>query len=71
MISFVAKGYVEVFRDGTPLSKHTQERKAIEAILADAEGRASAVYEIHSPVIRATLGHPGGSFDINGAMSLP
>lgn len=70
MIEFTESGYTEVFRGPAFVSRHRQEREAIESVLRDAECRSSADYEIRRPVIRATV-RPGRVFEINATASLP
>ena len=50
-ISFTRKGYIEVWRGDTFISRHTVETEAVESIFADAEinGLDTFEYEIRYP----------------------
>lgn len=52
---FSEAGYTEVYRGSTLVSRHRQEREAIESVLRDAESAGGMEYEIRRPVIRVTL----------------
>jgi hypothetical protein len=66
-INFTASGYIEVYKDGLFLSRHRQEREAVESILnQDAVGE----YEIHPPIIRVSVSKSETPYlTINGAVS--
>lgn len=58
MLDFAAQGFIEVFRDGAMVSRHRQEREAIESILRHSAGGPSGTYTITYPVVRATYTAP-------------
>ena len=58
MLDFSASGYIEVHRDGVLVSKHRQEREAIESVLRHAAGKPSGTYEIRYPVVRVKYTAP-------------
>lgn len=58
MLDFFESGYLEVVRDGVLVSKHRQEREAIESILLHSQGTPSGLYEIRRPVIRVKYTAP-------------
>ena len=72
-IAFSEAGYLEVWRGDVRVSRHRQEREAIESVLTDAATSGASAYEIRRPVIRVTVTRPdpiiGG--EINAAVTLP
>ena len=73
MIEFSEAGYLEVFRGDVRVSRHRQEREAIESVLRHAESAGPGDYEIRRPVIRArvTFAEWLPEFEINGTAVLP
>jgi hypothetical protein len=70
VIEFSEAGYLEVFRGDVRVSRHRQEREAIESVLRHAESAGPGDYEIRRPVIRVRV-MAGDSFEINGTAVLP
>lgn len=67
MITFTAKGMIEVRRAGSAevLSQHRVEREAIESCARRGAGR----YEITYPLVRVeVIGEPAGVLNISGAL---
>jgi hypothetical protein len=58
MLEFSEAGYLEVHRDGVLVSKHRQEREAVESILRHCAGTVSGTYEIRRPVVRVKYTAP-------------
>jgi hypothetical protein len=70
VIEFSEAGYLEVFRGDVRVSRHRQEREAIESVLRHADSAGPGDYEIRRPVIRVRV-MAGASFEINGTAVLP
>ena len=51
LLNFTSPGFIEVWRDGARVSRHRQEREAIQSILAHCEGKASGRYEVRFPTV--------------------
>ena len=74
MIEFSEAGYLAVFRGDVRVSRHRQEREAIESVLRHADSAGPGDYEIRRPVIRARVTFPAFDlpvFEINGSAVLP
>lgn len=55
-IEFREMGYLEVYCGAELVSRHRQEREAIESVLRHAESAGSGEYEIRRPTIRVRVG---------------
>ena len=70
MIEFSEAGYLEVYRGDVRVSRHRQEREAVESVLRHAESAGPGNYEIRRPVIRVRV-MAGNSVELNGNAELP
>lgn len=65
MIEFTAQGYIEVWKDGTVVSRHRAEREAIESCARHGAGDYILTY----PAVTVTVtGAPITAGVINGAV---
>jgi len=70
VLTFTEQGYLEVRRaDGALVSRHRQEREAIESVIRDSGGCAAGAWTITRPTIHARLESSG--FVIDARASLP
>lgn len=58
LLDFTSPGFLEVWRDGVRISRHRQEREAVQSILAHCEGKASGRYEIRFPTVEVVFTAP-------------
>lgn len=58
LLDFTSPGFIEVWRDGVRISRHRQEREAVQSILAHCEGKASGRYEIRFPTVEVVFTAP-------------
>jgi hypothetical protein len=63
-VDFRTSGYIEVYLDGVLVSRHRQEREAIESIL----NKGNGVFEIRHPVTKVTVNN-GGFLTVTGEIS--
>jgi predicted transcriptional regulator len=72
-VAFQEAGYLEVWRGDVRVSRHRQEREAIESVLTDAATSGASAYEIRRGVIRVTVTRPDPIItgEINADVPLP
>ena len=68
LLNFTSPGFLEVWRDGVRISRHRQEREAVQSILAHCEGKASGRYEIRFPVVTVDYTAPAAPPVVVGAI---
>ena len=76
LLNFTSPGFIEVWRDGARVSRHRQEREAIQSILAHCEGKESGRYEVRFPTVTVNYTAPApvappvvtGAIDGGGAI---